>query len=151
MERIDASLGLSVLRVSSVWETAAVGPAQPDYLNAVIEEDACRAPHGHLRHLLAIERALGRDRSREVRWGPRTIDLDLLWQGGLHLQSEALTLPHPRLHERAFVLAPLAELVPALRLNGTTVAQALEARPEGERTSVRRAGALLRDPEPREA
>lgn len=142
-EAIDRSLGLRVLRASSVWETAPVGPAQPDYLNAVIEVDACRTPRGHLLRLLAIERSLGRERSAEVRWGPRRIDLDLLWQGGLQLRTETLVLPHPRLLERAFVLAPLAELAPGLEVGGVTVGEALQARPAEERASVRRWGPLF--------
>lgn len=138
--RIDATLGLRVLRASRVYETAAVGPPQPDYLNAVLEVRACRGPRGHLRSLQAIERALGRDRSTEVRWGPRPIDLDLLWQAGLRISLPGLELPHPRLHERSFVLAPLCELAPELVIEGRTVREWLASRPEEERASVRPVG-----------
>lgn len=141
--RIDGLRGLHVLRASSVWETAAVGPPQPDYLNAVIEVDACKAPRAHLEALQRIERELGRVRDPGSRWGPRTLDLDLLWQGGLRLHNEALELPHPRIAERAFVLAPLAELAPTLHLGNATVAELLAARPGTERAGVRRVGPLL--------
>lgn len=143
LRRIDASRGLAVLRVSSVWETAAVGPPQPDYLNAVIEIDACKAPRAHLERLHAVERELGRVRTPGERWGPRTIDLDLLWQGGLELHGSGLELPHPRIAERAFVLAPLAELAPSLRLGGRAVEDWLGQRPEAERLSVRKTEARL--------
>ncbi|WP_373044421.1 2-amino-4-hydroxy-6-hydroxymethyldihydropteridine diphosphokinase [Vulgatibacter sp.] len=142
VRRIDGSHGLTVLRCSAVWETAAVGPPQPDYLNAVIEVDACKAPWAHLQRLHEIERSLGRVRRAEERWGPRTLDLDLLWQGGLILQQGDLELPHPRITERSFVLAPLAELAPSLPLGERAVAAWLEARPAGERASVRRVGPL---------
>lgn len=143
LRRIDSSFGLRVLRASRVYETAAVGPPQPDYLNAVIEVDACRSPRGHLRVLQSIEEALGRERAREIRWGPRTLDLDLLWQGGLRLSLPGLELPHPRLTERSFVLAPLAELAPDLVVGGRPVREWLEARPAEERAGVRPAGSLI--------
>ena len=138
VRRIDALHGLAVLRASRVYETAPWGPPQPDYLNAVIEVDACKAPFAHLAALHAIERSLGRVRVPGERFGPRTLDLDLLWQGGLALRGAGgLELPHPRLHERAFVLAPLADLAPELAIHGRTVADWLAARPEGERAGVR--------------
>ena len=143
VRRIDASRGLHVLRASSVWETAAVGPPQPDYLNAVVEIDACKAPRAHLGRLHEIEREFGRVRVPGERWGPRTLDLDLLWQGGLELHNDALDLPHPRIAERSFVLAPLAELAPELRLGDRTVADWLAARPAHERGGVLRVGPLL--------
>lgn len=141
--RIDALLGLRVLRASRVYETAAVGPPQPDYLNAVLEIDACKSPRAHLLALQAIEAALGRDRSREVRWGPRPIDLDLLWQGGLRLSRPGLELPHPRLTERSFVLAPLCDLAPDLVISGRTARDWFEARPAEERASLRPVGTLV--------
>ncbi len=138
--RIDASVGLRVLRASRIYETAAVGPPQPDYLNAVLEVDACRSPRAHLQVLQAIESSLGRDRAREQRWGPRTLDLDLLWQGGLRLSLPGLELPHPRIQERSFVLAPLCELAPDLVIAGRSVREWLGSRPEDERASVRPVG-----------
>jgi 2-amino-4-hydroxy-6-hydroxymethyldihydropteridine diphosphokinase len=122
--RIDAAPGLTVLRSSRVYETAPLGPPQPDYLNAVIEVDACLAPHAHLAALARIEDELGRQRG--VPLGPRTIDLDLLWQGGLALRGPGLQLPHPRITERPFVLAPLADLAPELPLAGLPVRVWLE-------------------------
>ena len=142
-ERIDATTGLRILRASHLWETAPVGPPQPDYLNAVIEVDACLAPNAHLETLKRIESELGRIRDPSTRWGARTIDLDLLWQGGLHLSTGDLVLPHPRIAERSFVLAPLVELAPKLDLDGSSAEELLSRRPAAEREGVRRLGTLL--------
>jgi 2-amino-4-hydroxy-6-hydroxymethyldihydropteridine diphosphokinase len=145
VRRIDGTYGLAVLRVSPVYETAPWGPPQPDYLNAVIEVDACRAPSAHLSALHRIEASLGRVRDPAQRFGPRTLDLDLLWQGGLTLHTPGgLILPHPRLHQRAFVLAPLAELDPSLPVAGRPVAEWLAALPAEERAGVRRVPETLR-------
>ena len=100
-----------VIAVSSFLQTKPVGgPEQPDYLNAVaiVESDL---PAKELLALLnGIETAMGR--TREIHWGPRVIDLDLIQYGGLLVQDEKLTLPHPRAHERRFVLAPWFEIEP---------------------------------------
>jgi len=100
-----------VFAVSSYLQTKPVGgPEQPDYLNAVaiVESDL---PAKELLALLnGIETAMGR--TREIHWGPRVIDLDLIQYGGLLVQDEKLTLPHPRAHERRFVLAPWFEIEP---------------------------------------
>jgi 2-amino-4-hydroxy-6-hydroxymethyldihydropteridine diphosphokinase len=102
---------------SRLYRSAAWGPIdQPDYINAVAALDTCLAPEALMASLLAIERAAGR--VRDARWGPRLIDLDLLLHGDCALDSDTLTLPHPRLHERAFVLLPLAELAPTLVIPG---------------------------------
>jgi 2-amino-4-hydroxy-6-hydroxymethyldihydropteridine diphosphokinase len=90
---------------------------QPAFLNAAAELDTVLGPHELLDALLRIERDAGRVRDGE-RWGPRTLDLDLLHMDGLALHDERLTLPHPRIAERAFVLLPLAELAPYLELSG---------------------------------
>lgn len=90
---------------------------QPAFLNAVAMLETGLAPHALLDALLGIERAAGRVREGE-RWGPRTLDLDLLHVDGFALHEERLTLPHPRIAERAFVLLPLAELAPELELPG---------------------------------
>lgn len=138
VRRIDAAYGLTVLRTSPIYETAPLGPPQPDYLNAVIEVDACKAPFAHLAALHAIEASLGRVRLPGERFAPRTLDLDLLWQGGLALSMPGgLVLPHPRLHERAFVLTPLADLAPALVIHGRPVAEWLASLPDVERAGVR--------------
>jgi len=99
-----------LLRLSPVYETEPVGPPQPPYLNLVAELETELAPRALLGEMLAIERALGRE--RRERWGPRTLDLDLLLYGDLVLEEEGLTVPHPRLHQRAFVLVPLLDLLP---------------------------------------
>ena len=99
---------------------------QPSFLNAAAELETALAPHELLDALLAIERAAGRVREGE-RWGPRTLDLDLLHMEGVALHDERLTLPHPRIGERAFVLLPLAELAPGLELPGQGRVDALLA------------------------
>lgn len=130
LDALRALPGVELLRCSKLHTTAPVGgPAgQPDYLNAVVELRTTLEPLALLEGLQAIEAAEGRDRSREERFGPRTLDLDLLLHGDARLASERLTLPHPRMEQRAFVLAPLAELDPdlVLPLSGLTVGQRLE-------------------------
>lgn len=96
--------GLRVLRVSPLVETDPIGPEQPDYLNAVLLGRTRLAPASLLRQLHRIEAEYGR--VRDVRWGARTLDLDLVQLGDLTASSPQLTLPHPRAHERAFVLRP---------------------------------------------
>ena len=100
--------------VSSTYETAPWGKAdQPEFLNAALVLDTALAPRDLLDALLEIERGLGRDRSREQRWGPRAIDLDILLYGDVVSTGDP-AIPHPRLHERAFALLPLAEIAPGL-------------------------------------
>ncbi len=101
---------------SSYFASAPLEAAGPDYLNAVAGVDTTLPAAALLGHLLAIERAHGRDRS--YRNAPRTLDLDLLLYGDLVLDTEDLTLPHPRLHERAFALLPLLEIAPAIAIPG---------------------------------
>ena len=104
---------LFVLRASAAYETAPEGgPPQGDYLNAAVLVVTSLAGRAILDRTLAIERELGRDRTAETRWGPRTIDLDLLWIEGEALDEEGLQVPHPRLHERAFALRPLLDVAP---------------------------------------
>lgn len=103
--------GTRVVRASGLYETLPVGPGgQGLYLNAAAVLETTRSPHELLAGLLGIERALGRDRPSGERWGPRVIDLDLLLYGEQTLSVPGLTLPHPRMCERAFVLVPLAEV-----------------------------------------
>jgi 2-amino-4-hydroxy-6-hydroxymethyldihydropteridine diphosphokinase len=99
-----------LLRLSPVYETDPVGPPQPPYLNMVAELETELSPKGLLAEMLGVEKALGRE--RRERWGPRTLDLDLLLYGDLVLEEAGLSVPHPRLHERAFVLVPLLDLLP---------------------------------------
>jgi 2-amino-4-hydroxy-6-hydroxymethyldihydropteridine diphosphokinase len=100
-----------VEKTSPVYATAPVGGVpQPEFLNAAALVQYDGTPEELLDGLLAIEHKLGR--IRREKWGPRTIDLDLLWGEGVVLESARLTLPHPHLHERAFAIAPLLDLVP---------------------------------------
>lgn len=121
---------IAVTRVSTIIETDPVGPpGQGPYLNAAAVIHTSVNAHELLECMLGIEHWLGRDRSREQRWGPRTIDLDLLAHGDTVLATPSLTLPHPRLHERDFVLRPLAEIAPDVVIPGlnATPAQLLAA------------------------
>lgn len=123
---LAASPGIRVRAVSSVYETAPVGPpGQDDYLNAVAVLDTELSPHALLETCLAIEIAHGR--VRRERWGPRTLDLDLLDHGGAVIGDDRLTLPHPRMHERAFVMIPFAEVSPAFTLSDGRTAAAIAA------------------------
>jgi 2-amino-4-hydroxy-6-hydroxymethyldihydropteridine diphosphokinase len=98
---------------------------QPAFINAVIAVSTTLAPHALLARMQACERALGRDRAHERHWGPRPIDLDLLSYDDMALHDPDLTLPHPRLFERAFVLVPLAEIAAARVIAGIRVRGAL--------------------------
>ena len=116
VELLGAEPGVRVFAVSSVRETDPVGyEDQPRFLNAVCAVDTELGPRDLLERLLAIERALGRVRTGP-RFGPRTIDLDLLLYGNETVDEPGLTVPHPRLAERLFVLEPLLELAPDLVL-----------------------------------
>jgi 2-amino-4-hydroxy-6-hydroxymethyldihydropteridine diphosphokinase len=99
--------------------------AQQRFINACIEIETSLDPHALLSTLQRIETKFGRDRSKETHWGPRTLDLDLIAYDDVTLQSEELTLPHPRLFERAFVLVPLAEIAPDRKIAGRSVKAAL--------------------------
>jgi 2-amino-4-hydroxy-6-hydroxymethyldihydropteridine diphosphokinase len=121
-----ASLG-EIRAASALYRTAPVGgpPGQPDYLNAALMLLTEREPADLLAEMLRIEREAGRE--RRERWGPRVLDLDLLAYGSGVSDLPGLTLPHPRLMERAFVLAPLADIAPEWRhpVTGLTVRDAL--------------------------
>jgi 2-amino-4-hydroxy-6-hydroxymethyldihydropteridine diphosphokinase len=122
--------GVAVLRASRVWDAAPVGPPQPRYLNAVLEVETTRTPASLLALLREVEQAAGR--TRDVHWGARTLDLDLLLYGDLAIREPGLTVPHPGMAGRRFVLAPLAELRPEFPVPGedASVGRLLEEAPE---------------------
>ena len=144
IELLGSRPGISVTGISTVRETPPWGPVeQPPYLNGAVELETELGPRALLEVLLDVERSLGRIRSGE-RWGPRTIDLDLLVHGDAVCDEPGLTLPHPHLHERRFALEPLAELAPDLVVPGRGTASSLlealgpeeserdRARPDGQ-------------------
>ena len=115
-----------LLARSSDYKTPPWGDEQqPPFINACIEIETTLAPDALLATLQAVERKFGRDRASERRWGPRTLDLDLIAYDDLALETDALILPHPRLFERAFVLLPLAEIAPRRKIGGRGVQAAL--------------------------
>ena len=106
---LDRTEGIAVTAVSHVYETAPIGgPEQPDYLNAAIAIETDREAGEVMDICLTVEKTMGR--TRTVRWESREIDIDILLYGTLCIESERLTIPHPRMHERAFVLIPLADI-----------------------------------------
>lgn len=123
-ERVERAFGelgalphTRLIARSRLYQTSPFGPvAQDDFVNAVAGLLTELEPHALLQHLRAIENAHGR--VREVRWGPRTLDLDLLLHGRSRITDEVLTVPHPGIAERAFVLYPLADLAPQLDIPG---------------------------------
>jgi 2-amino-4-hydroxy-6-hydroxymethyldihydropteridine diphosphokinase len=123
---LAAADGVEVVAVTQLRETEPVGLVeQPPFLNGAVAIDTSLPPRAVLDVLLEIERALGRVRGE--RWGPRTIDLDLLVYGDERVDEEGLHVPHPRLHERRFALEPLAELDPELEIPGLGKASELIA------------------------
>ena len=128
VQRLAADGEIEVLAVSSLRETDPVGYVdQPRFLNGALVADTTLTARALLERLLAVERDLGRERTGP-RFGPRTVDLDLLLYGDATIDEPGLTVPHPRLAERRFVLEPLAELEPGLVLpDGRRVRDLLEA------------------------
>ncbi len=115
---LDAIPDTSVVSISGLYRSAPVGPQnQADFINAAVSLDTQQSAINLLKHLLDIEQQHGRDRS-VGRWGPRTLDLDLLLFGADILQEESLIVPHPAMHERSFVLIPLAEIAPEIIIPG---------------------------------
>jgi 2-amino-4-hydroxy-6-hydroxymethyldihydropteridine diphosphokinase len=121
LDAIKALAGLPYTEVtarSRIYRTPPWGVTdQPDFLNAVVALETALEPHDLLSALLAIERAAGRQRNGE-RWGPRTLDLDLLHVADRTVNDERLTLPHPHIADRAFVLLPLYDVAPDLEIPG---------------------------------
>ncbi|MGA9852683.1 MAG: 2-amino-4-hydroxy-6-hydroxymethyldihydropteridine diphosphokinase [Gammaproteobacteria bacterium] len=118
-----------MLARSHLYKSKPLGPQdQPDYLNAVAVLDTRLEPLDLLRMLRELETRHGRRRAEEARWGSRSLDLDMLVYGNIRMQTPELTLPHPGLHERSFVLYPLAEVAPALVIPDHGPVQALRDR-----------------------
>ena len=126
LELLAAEDGIEIVAVSTLRETEPVGPVeQGPFLNGAVEVETEMPPQKLLERLLDVEQRLGR--VRRERFGPRTIDLDLLVYGDEVVEEPGLTVPHPRLHERRFALEPLAELAPTLVLPGRGSVSALLA------------------------
>lgn len=126
---LDAHPALALEACSPLYETAALGPAQPDYLNAAFRVETSLAPEALLALLLRTERRLGRVRRAEQRWGPRSLDLDLLWDERGPVDTPSLRLPHPGLTERSFALLPLLDVAPKLAPLYASALSALGAPP----------------------
>jgi 2-amino-4-hydroxy-6-hydroxymethyldihydropteridine diphosphokinase len=137
LARLRALPGTRLLAVSPNYATAPVGgPAQPDYVNAVAMIETTLAPRALLAQLQAIERRQHRRRDAAVpRNAPRTLDLDLLLYGARRIRSQQLTVPHPRMHERAFVLRPLTDLAPAVAIPGRGLARRFLRDVRGQRVA----------------
>lgn len=132
-EQLGKAPGVKFLGASSFYRTQPVGPVeQPPFVNAVFSLECEISPRELLTLLLDMERRMGR--VRKERWGPRVIDLDLLFFGDMLIKEKGLEAPHPRLHERRFVLAPLAEIAPGFvhPLLKKSVSELLAALPPGD-------------------
>lgn len=135
---LDATPNVRVTAISSLYETPPWGPVpQGPYLNACIALDTTLSPRELLTLCLAIERDHGRERA--IRWGPRTLDIDVLLYGDESIDEEGLIVPHPRMTERAFVLVPLGEIAPDLETNGQPIAALLDGLDAAE---IRKVGSL---------
>jgi 2-amino-4-hydroxy-6-hydroxymethyldihydropteridine diphosphokinase len=117
MQRLSRRDGVRLQRRSRLYRSSPMGPQdQPDFVNAAVGVLTSLAPRELLESLLSIEKSMGRDRGE--RWGPRLIDLDLIWLVGDPVDEPGLKLPHPGVSERNFVLYPLADIAPTLRIPG---------------------------------
>jgi len=135
---LAATPGVRVTAISSLYETPPWGPVpQGPYLNACIELDTTLPAREVLDLSLRIERDHGRERA--IRWGPRTLDIDVLLYGDAAIDEEGLIVPHPRMTERAFVLVPLAEIAPGLTVAGRSIDAILA---EVETDDIRKVGTL---------
>ena len=130
VERLRAARGITVLRIAPVYESEPVGvEEQPWFLNSVLEISTTLAPEQLLEATKEVERSVGR--TPTFRWGPRVIDVDILLYDGVQTDSERLTIPHPRMAERLFVLLPLRDLLPDWRDSRAVHIDELIARPRG--------------------
>ncbi|WP_394697253.1 2-amino-4-hydroxy-6-hydroxymethyldihydropteridine diphosphokinase [Pseudoxanthomonas japonensis] len=119
VEALDHREGITVREVSRFYRTPAWGREdQPDFINAVALLETSLTPRALLERLLAVETEFGRHRPDGERWGPRTLDLDLLLYGDAVIDEPGLRVPHPHLHERAFALVPLLDVLPEARIPG---------------------------------
>lgn len=117
LQQLKLNPAIKILAVSSFYRSKPVGPQnQGDYINAVAALNTTLSAEALLDQLLAIEKANGRDREAQVRWGPRTLDLDILLYGDEQIHTERLIIPHPEMTKRSFVIYPLLEIAPALVL-----------------------------------
>ncbi|HSF30903.1 MAG TPA: 2-amino-4-hydroxy-6-hydroxymethyldihydropteridine diphosphokinase [Candidatus Tectomicrobia bacterium] len=134
--RLREVAGVQVTKASSVYETEPVGPVdQAWFLNAVVEVETSLSPHALLDQTQQIERGLGRDTT--YRWGPRTIDLDILLHDDIQVKTATLEIPHAELCHRAFVMIPLLELDPDLSLpDGTVVKLCLNTLTESQQVRI---------------
>ena len=125
VNEINSLTDIEILEISSVYETLPVGgPEQGNYLNAIVTLNTKFEAEELLLKLLLIELNLGRQ--REIAWGPRTIDLDLIWFEDQAINLENLVLPHPRAHERCFVIKPWLEIEPKARIGNTEIQEFLK-------------------------
>ncbi|WP_213601694.1 2-amino-4-hydroxy-6-hydroxymethyldihydropteridine diphosphokinase [Pseudoxanthomonas japonensis] len=119
VEALDHREGITVREVSRFYRTPAWGrEEQPDFINAVALLETSLTPRALLERLLAVETEFGRHRPDGERWGPRTLDLDLLLYGDAVIDEPGLRVPHPHLHERAFALVPLLDVLPEAQIPG---------------------------------
>lgn len=126
VQALSMQEGVDVTALSSLWETPPWGVEdQPYFLNGCVLIETTLSAFSLLELCLSIERASGRERG--MRWGPRTLDVDIIFYGDTEMTTDRLTLPHPRMKDRPFVLAPLAEIAPAKVMLGRTVEDHLKA------------------------
>lgn len=136
LEKLQENKTITIMKQSSIYETAPVGyTKQADFLNMVVEIKTTLAPERLLDVCQTIEKKLGRERT--IRFGPRTIDLDILLYNEESIETERLTVPHPRMHERGFVLIPLAEIAPYMKVGEEKIDYLLSKLPKQEREDVR--------------
>lgn len=136
IDDLQSLVDINIVSVSSLYQSPPMGPTdQPDYINAVLALETSLNPHQLLDALQSVEQLHGRVRKRH--WGERTLDLDILLYGDLILDDERLTIPHPGMHERAFVLYPLAEIAENIEIPGLGALQKiLPSCPQGDLRQV---------------